>query len=206
MMSSDTIVDLYERHAEEFDRDRGRSLQERAWLDRFLTHVPLSGSVLDAGCGMGEPIARYILEAGRQVVGIDSSPSLIRKCRTRFPGGDWIVADMRQLALDRRFDGILAWDSFFHLGVDDQRAMFARFAAHANPGAPLMFTSGPGYGEAIGNVWGEPLYHASLDSTEYRQLLLTNGFSVLSHLIEDPTCGKHTVWLAKFCPSQVHAA
>src|SRR5262245_54278680 len=110
MMSSDTIIDLYERHAEKFDRDRVRSLQERAWLDRFLTHVPLSGSVLDAGGGMGEPIARYILEAGRRIVGIDSSPSLIRMCRTRLPGADWIVTDMRQLALGRRFDGILAWD------------------------------------------------------------------------------------------------
>jgi SAM-dependent methyltransferase len=113
MMSSDTIIDLYERHADDFDRDRGRSLQERAWLDRFLSHVPLSGSVLDAGCGMGEPIARYILEAGRQVVGIDSSPSLIRMCRTRFPAGDWMVTDMQKLSLNRTFDGILAWDSFF---------------------------------------------------------------------------------------------
>lgn len=197
-MCSEAIVDLYERHANEFDKDRGRSLQEKAWLDKFLSHVPPSGCVLDVGCGMGEPIARYLIEAGHQVVGIDSSPSLIHMCRTRFPTSQWAIADMRQMALGKRFDGLLAWDSFFHLKVDDQRAMVARFAAHALPGAPLMFTSGPVHGEAIGTFFGEPLYHASLDPSEYRQLLVANGFSVLSYLADDPTCGKHTVWLARY--------
>jgi hypothetical protein len=34
-MCSEAIVDLYERHANAFDKDRGRSLQEKAWLDKF---------------------------------------------------------------------------------------------------------------------------------------------------------------------------
>ena len=70
-MSSEAIIDLYERHAREFDRDRNRSLHERAWLDRFLSYVTPSGCVLDVGCGMGEPIARYVIDAGFRVVGID---------------------------------------------------------------------------------------------------------------------------------------
>jgi 2-polyprenyl-3-methyl-5-hydroxy-6-metoxy-1,4-benzoquinol methylase len=196
-MRSDAIVDLYERHATEFDRDRSRSLQERAWLDRFLRSVRASGTVLDIGCGMGEPIARYLLEAGYRVTGIDSSPSLIQLSRIRFPAAEWLVADMRELALGRRFDGVLAWDSFFHLGWDDQRAMFPRFAAHARPGAPLLFTSGPARGEAIGSFCGEPLYHASLDPDEYRELLAANRFSVLSYVADDPSCGGHTVWFAR---------
>jgi cyclopropane fatty-acyl-phospholipid synthase-like methyltransferase len=195
-MSRDAIVDLYERHSDVYDRDRGRSLQERAWLDRFLGHVPAGGTVLDIGCGMGEPIARYIIEHGFSVVGIDSSPSMIARCRARFPDHDWIVADMRELALGRRFEGVMAWDSFFHLGVDDQRAMFPRFAAHAEPGAPLMFTSGTSEGEAIGSWCNEPLYHASLDPAEYERLLASNGFRVREHVAEDAQCGHHTVWLA----------
>lgn len=197
-MCHDSIVDLYERHARDFDRDRGRSLQERAWLDRFLGHVRPAGVVLDIGCGMGEPIARYLLEAGFGVVGIDSSPSMIEMCRTRFPGSEWIVGDMRQLELERRFDGLLAWDSFFHLHLDDQRAMFPRFAAHAVPGAPMMFTTGTSHGEAIGSFGGEPLYHGSLDPAEYERLLLANGFGVLSYVPDDPACGAHTVWLTQY--------
>jgi hypothetical protein len=197
-MCWDAVADLYERHARDFDRDRSRSLEEKAWLERFLHHVRPSGVVLDLGCGMAEPIARYILEAGFRVVGLDTSPSLIGMCRARFPGSEWIVADMRYLGLDRRFDGLLAWDSFFHLHRDDQRGMFPRFAAHAAAGAPLMFTSGPSHGEAVGSCGGEPLYHGSLDPSEYERLLVANGFSVLLHLADDPGCGGHTVWLAQY--------
>ena len=194
----DSIADLYERHARAYDRDRGRSLQERAWLDRFLGHVPRGGTVLDVGCGMGEPIARYFLECGVRVVGVDASPTLIEYCRARFPESEWVVADMRELELGRRFDGVLAWDSFFHLRMEDQREMFSRFAEHARPGAPLMFTSGTAEGEAIGSYCGEPLYHASLGTAEYERLLAMNGFSVRAHAPDDPECGGHTVWLATY--------
>jgi SAM-dependent methyltransferase len=198
-MSKEAIIDLYERHAHEYDRDRGHSLQgERAWLDQCLLCVPAGGAVLDVGCGTGAPIAAYILQRGFRVVGVDASPSMIQMCRSRFPEGEWVLQDMRALELGRCFDAILAWDSFFHLGMEEQRAMFPRFAAHALPSAPLLFTSGPREGEAIGSYCGEPLYHASLDPAEYRRLLSANGYAVRAHVAEDPACGEHTVWLATY--------
>ena len=195
-MSHDTIIGLYERHARAFDRERGRTLPEQPWLDRFLGFVPASGTVLDVGCGMAEPIAAYVIATGRAVVGLDASHTLIGLCRTRFPEQEWIVGDMRVLALGRKFDGVLAWDSLFHLHLDAQRGMFARLAAHARPGAPLLFTSGVSEGEAIGEYCGEPLYHASLEPAEYERRLAAHGFAVRAHVVEDPACGCHTVWLA----------
>ncbi len=194
---SERIISLYQRFALDWDRERERSLLERAWLDRFLALLPLNPSILDMGCGAAEPIAGYFIEKGCDVTGIDSSASLIGMCKDRFPDQDWIVADMRSLSLDRRFDGILAWDSFFHLCPEDQRRMIPIFSKHANPRAALMFTSGTSHGEAIGNYRGEPLYHGSLDEAEYRSLLDQNGFDVVSHVVEDPHCGHHTVWLAQ---------
>ncbi|MNL50284.1 hypothetical protein D3C87_1732870 [compost metagenome] len=75
--------------------------------------------------------------------------------------------------------------------------MFARFGAHAEPGATLMFTSGSAAGVAVGTFEGEPLYHASLDPQDYRDLLGEHGFDVVSHVTEDPACGGATVWLAR---------
>lgn len=198
-MSTDAsgIPELYERRARDYDRDRGRSLQERAWLDRFLEGVKPGGTVLDLGCGMGEPIASYVLGTGCMVIGVDTSPSLIAMCRARLPQGEWLVADMRTLDLGKRVAGLLAWDSFFHLTPDDQRQMFGVFAAHAAPGARLMFTSGPSEGESMGSYHGEPLYHASLDPAEYRSLLAAQGFEVDAFEPDDPACGGHTVWLVR---------
>jgi SAM-dependent methyltransferase len=197
--AADDIVALYERQARAWAGDRSRQSQffEKAWLDRFLSFVAPGGTVLDLGCGFGKPMAAYVLGAGFKVCGVDSSPTMIAMARENFPDEEWRIADMRKLTFARGFAGILAWDSFFHLGFEDQRGMFAVFAEHAAPGAPLMFTSGPRYGEAIGTLHGEMLYHASLDPQEYRDLLAANGFAVVDQKSEDPGCGGHTVWLAR---------
>src|SRR5207342_1130917 len=196
-MASERIVSLYEENAAAWDAQRGRDLFERPWLERFCALLPPGGEVLDVGCGMGEPIASWLLSRGFEVTGVDSSPSLIELCRTRFPGHAWVACDMRALELGRGFHGLLAWHSFFHLSPADQPPMFERFAAHLSPGGAPMFTSGWDEGEAIGEWQGEPLYHGSLDSAEYRALLATNGFEVVDHVVSDPDCGYATIWLAR---------
>jgi SAM-dependent methyltransferase len=197
-VNHERIVGLYEENAAAWDRLRGRELFEQPWIDRFAGELPQGGTLLDLGCGSGEPIARHLVDRGFAVTGVDSSPSLIALCRERFPAGEWIVGDMRRLDLDRRFDGLIAWHSLFHLSPDDQRPMFARFAAHLKPGGALLFTSGHDAGVRLGEWRGEPLYHASLDPAEYAALLAGSGFDLLHHRLRDPDCGEATVWLARY--------
>ncbi|CVE17274.1 Mg-protoporphyrin IX methyl transferase [Serratia marcescens] len=159
--------------------------------------TPANARLLDLGCGNGAPIAAYFIEQGYRVTGVDSAQAMIARCRQRFPQQEWRKMDMRQLDLPAKFDGLLAWDSFFHLARDDQRRMFPLFRRHAGPHAALMFTSGPADGVAIGSFEGQPLFHASLAPEEYRRLLQVNGFRVVDHVVEDPACGGRTVWLAQ---------
>lgn len=191
------IIGLYERHVHAWDAGRSRTLFEKPWLDRFAALLPPNASILDIGCGAGEPIAAYLAGRGFHMTGIDSSAAMIALAEARMPRQTWLVGDMRHLALGRRFDGIIAWDSFFHLTREDQRAVFPIFRAHAGAGCALLFTSGPYDGEAIGTFEGEPLYHASLAPEIYRSLLAEAAFSVIGHVSEDPECGRHTVWLAR---------
>jgi SAM-dependent methyltransferase len=194
---SDDVIALYRRHGAAWIKARGTELKiERAWLDRFCAVLPKDARILDLGCGSGEPMARHLIDRGYDVTGLDSSSQMIEMFHRNFPAAQTHIADMRTLSLGERFDGLLAWDSFFHLSFDAQRAMFPIFRDHANAGAALMFTSGPSHGEAIGTLEGVPLYHASLDPDEYRALLDAHGFDIVRHVAEDPACGGHTVWLA----------
>lgn len=192
------IIGLYERHAAAWHRRRNPVASlEAGWLTRFVAHLPASAEVLDVGCGTGAPIATWLSVQGFTITGVDSSAAMLERARERLPAHTWLQADMRTLQLGRSFAGVLAWDSFFHLDFDDQRTMFAVFADHAAPGAPLMFTSGPAHGEAIGDFEGEPLFHASLSPDEYRALLAQHGFEEVAFVPEDRGCGRHTVWLVR---------
>lgn len=192
------IVGHYEKHAAAWDRDRQNShWNDRIWHDRFIAGFAAGAEVLDLGCGPGRPVARHMVERGLRVTGVDSSPTMIAFCRERLPDQEWIVGDMRQLALGRSFDGILAWDSFFHLDHDDQRRMFAVFAGHARAGTLLMFNTGPQHGEGIGEYRGDPVYHASLAPAEYQALAARFGFRVLQNATNDALAGGRTVWLCQ---------
>lgn len=193
-LAAERITGLYRRHAALFDGARSRALFERGWLDRFAALLPRGGRVLDVGCGMGEPLARHLAGLSLAITGLDASPELLALARARLPDQAWIEGDMRALDLRRGFDGVMAWDSLFHLDAAAQRATLPRLCAHAM--RALMFTSGPRAGVAIGRFGGEALFHASLDPEEYRTLLARAGFRVVAHRAEDPGCGHHTVWLA----------
>lgn len=195
---SSLIAGHYERHARAWDADRRRgSWNDKPWFERFVPLLPKGATVLDLGCGGGAPVALHLVESGMQVTGVDTAPSLIALCRERMPGQEWVVGDMRALSLGRRFDGILAWDSFFHLTHDDQRRMFDVFADHSTPGTILMFNAGPAHGRAIGSYRGDLLYHASLAPAEYESQLHRAGFEIVAHVAEDQDTGGRTAWIAR---------
>ena len=190
-------VEVYERNAARFDTDRTKALMEKTWLDRFASLLPAGGSVLDAGCGSGDPIALYLTRLGHRVTGIDAARAMIDLARDRFPGGDWRQADLRRLDLGQTFDGVIGWDSFFHLSPEEQRTTLPRLAAHLAPQGALMLTVGPEAGEVAGHVGEDPVYHASLSPEEYEQQLAGLGLRILHFVRQDPDCGSHTVLLAR---------
>lgn len=200
-MTPDDILTTYDRVAADFLAQRSRSLFEKRWLDRMLGIAPANGGrrrLLDLGCGTGQPIATYLSERGMEITGVDGAAGMIALFKAALPRAVAHHTDMRSLALGAPFDAILAWDSFFHLSPSDQREMFPIFRRHAAPNAALMFTTGPKAGESYGHAAGAPVYHASLDPQDYRDLLEANAFKVLDFTPEDPSCDYHTIWLARF--------
>jgi SAM-dependent methyltransferase len=205
--AASSIVAHYERHARGWDADRrAGGWGDKTYIERFRSFLPAGASVLDLGCGGGDPVALHMTASGFRVTGVDSSPTLLSLCRERMPEQEWIVTDMRSLALGRQFDGMLAWDSFFHLSPGDQRMMFGVFATHAHACSFLMFNAGPSEGEAVGAYRGDPLYHASLDPSEYETLLAGAGFELIEHSVGDFAKGGRSYWLARAIEPQDRCA
>lgn len=187
---------VYERQADVWHRQRTRDLNERKWLDRFMSGLNPSGRLLDLGCGSGDPIGAYLIAQGFEVHGIDYSRAMIALAQELVPSGHWQVQDMRRLELEGDFSGIVSWDAFFHLTRNEQRTLLPKLVDMIRPGGALLLTVGPGDGEVDGRVGGEPVYHASLSSDEYRDLLSKSEFSDIVFTPEDPDVMERSVLLA----------
>jgi len=201
MTRNTEVAAQYEEIADWFDANRNKSLFEKPYLDRIVAGAP-GKNLLDLGCGTGEPMAAFFIAQGFQVTGMDIAPRMVEMAQSRFPAHKFSVGDMRHADFGGKhdvikYDVILAWDSFFHLTGDDQRAMFPKFGRHATPKAMLLFNTGPGEGTAYGVMEGHDIHHASLSAAEYKTLLENAGFQVIVHTVEDPACGGRTVWLAQ---------
>ncbi|HAU1151569.1 TPA: class I SAM-dependent methyltransferase [Legionella pneumophila] len=196
--NKDNVYQVYDEIIDWFDHARTKDLKmEKSYLNFIQKHLPLNSKILDVGCGTGEPIAKFLIKAGYIVTGIDASKRMIDLCKQRFPKEKWLIADMRTLDLNEKFHAVIAWHSFFHLSHEDQRSTLKLLASYVDQNGLFIFTSGPEYGEVWSDNGGHELYHASLSTEEYKQILIDNNFKILIHKIRDPECGEATVWVAQ---------
>ncbi len=192
-MRPEDILPTYEKVGPAFAAQRNCTLWEKPLLEWLLASAP-GPRMLDIGCGGGLPIARYLVDQGAQVTAIDGAHSMVTLCRENVPEATVLQADMRNFELGQRFDGLIAFNSFFHLSPVDQAKAFACFTAHAGPGASLVVTTGPEAGEKVGAVEGEPVYHASLSPADYRALFTKHGWREHAFRPEAPAFHGHTIW------------
>jgi SAM-dependent methyltransferase len=119
---------------------------------RLADEGAFTGSVLDAGCGLGDN-ALHLAALGLEVLGIDvaeTALSLAReKAAARGLDADFVLADALQLdRLGREFETVLDCALFHSFDNDERRDYVASLASVTSPGATvylLCFSDvGPG--------------------------------------------------------------
>lgn len=129
----------------------------RAFDDAVLGPLPLrpGARVLDLGCGVGDLTARVadvVLEAGSGlVVGVDLSPSSIRRARARWqrPGLHLRVGALQHLAQvvpETGFDAVMSVATLHWVPWEDHPALLATVRERLAPGGTLSVDMG-GHGQ-----------------------------------------------------------
>jgi len=76
-------------------------------------------TVLDVGCGQGSLLADlHTIFPRAGLYGTDFSPTSIVKARQRLPHGEFLVMDLTQKALNRKFDLVVCTDVLEHIEDD----------------------------------------------------------------------------------------
>lgn len=106
-------------------------------VDLLSRLVPAPATVLDAGCGTGR-VGAELARRRYTVVGVDSDPSMLEVARDR-PGVEWLEGDLATLALDDRFDLVVAAGNVVvFLEPGTEREVVRRLAAHLLPDGLLV--------------------------------------------------------------------
>ena len=194
----ENVYKVYDKIASWFSKNRNTALMEKEYLDDLIKLIPTEGYVLDLGCGTGKPILEYLISKRLNVTGIDASKEMLSIAEKNFPEIEFLLQDMRFLNLNKKFDAIIAWHSFFHLPIVDQPSVLKYFKKYLNPNGVILFTSGTEFGEKWGVNGGECLFHASLSTDEHAKLLKKHNFKILRHVVNDINCGNATIWMARY--------
>lgn len=135
----------WDREAEHFDEEPDHGLRDpavrTAWRDLLGEIVPPSGSaVADLGCGTGS-VAGLLVELGHRVDGVDFSPEMVRRARTKMPEatfrvGDAAVPPLSSGAYDVVFCRHVLW------ALPEPVQVVGRWAALLRPGGVMVLVEG----------------------------------------------------------------
>ena len=95
---------LWDQEAASFDDEPDHGLAEAgtraAWRDLLLGELPPAPArIADLGCGTGT-LTRLLTDEGYVVDGVDFSPEMIRRARTKVPEATFVVGDASNPALE----------------------------------------------------------------------------------------------------------
>lgn len=96
--------------------------------------------VLDLGCGLGAALAAA-QNAGAEVAGIDPSPSMVERAKSRLPGAEIVVGSAEKIPFpDDSFTGAVAIATYHHWA--DHSAGLAEARRVLAPGGRLLIVEG----------------------------------------------------------------
>jgi len=156
------------------------------YLDNLCDLLPEDSSILDVGCGTGVPLTQDLVDRGFRVHGIDISPHMIKLAIQNVPDASFELADIVSWTAGRTFNGILAWDSLFHLKTEDQVTTIRKIHDALTPNGVALLTFGGKMGEILSSMLGRKFYYNSLSTEEYTEVIDSIGFNVISIESDQP--------------------
>jgi SAM-dependent methyltransferase len=146
MQNTSETIAYYDKSADAFE-EQTADLDMSAIQLRFLAHMPPSGTILDAGCGVGRD-ALFFAQRGYRVTAFDASAEMVARARRRV--GE--LAAVRQMGFEDvdwmdTFDGIWACASLLHVATAELPSVTRRLVTALRPGGAWYLSFKYGEGE-----------------------------------------------------------
>jgi ubiquinone/menaquinone biosynthesis C-methylase UbiE len=187
----------YDKIAEEYQIDR-HAFDHSKELTEFAGLLPKNGKVLDVGCGAGVPVAKFLVEAGFEVVGIDFSEKMLKLARKNVPQATFIRKNMTKMDFaDNSFDGLTAFYSIIHVPREKHSPLFKSFNRILRPYGIMLVCMGPDDWESTEEYYGIRMFWSQYSPEKSSQIVNDAGFEVISDKILERGKERHYWILAR---------
>jgi 2-polyprenyl-3-methyl-5-hydroxy-6-metoxy-1,4-benzoquinol methylase len=168
-------IEAYEQYALEFLQRRDTSLVGVRTAERWARSLKPNSNVLEIGCGGGIPVTQTLVDSGLNLWAIDSSPTMVKTFRDRYP--DIPVECASVLESDffqKKYDAVISIGLIFILNEEGQLKMLSRVSEILRSGGNFLFTAPVEVGEWEDVVTGQKLL--TLGEDVYLAALRSSGF------------------------------
>jgi 2-polyprenyl-3-methyl-5-hydroxy-6-metoxy-1,4-benzoquinol methylase len=196
MNLTEQVFSSYNKIADQWNAARISAFDPK-YIDLLLEHLADKAEILDAGCGAGMPIARYLVDRGCSVFGIDASEAMLEIAKQQVPEARFVLGDMLVHESKERYTGIVAWDSIFHIPRVQHLNIFQKFHQWLLPNGALLLSLGGSMWEGISEMFGHEFFYSGFAPNESLRLLEKAGFEILLSEIDDPSHQGHIAVLCK---------
>ncbi|HEV8139928.1 MAG TPA: class I SAM-dependent methyltransferase [Pyrinomonadaceae bacterium] len=176
-----------------------------SYVDRLLDGLPPRATVLDLGCGTGNPIARHIIDRGFHVVGVDQSQKMLAIAQRVIPEAELIHADMIDVQFTQQFAAAILWDSAFHVQREQHERIYRKVAGALEAGGRMLLSVGGEGAESLDStfagltseMFGATFFYDAFEPQLARQLIETAGFEIELWEVDDPSSHGHIAVIAR---------
>jgi len=176
----------YDQVAQDYARLEGETEWPRMrWLRKLLNRLEPGSSVLDLGCGSGDP-ADIEISKEHKVTGVDISQAQINLARQNVPTGHFIHGDAGSVEFqEAHFDAVVSFYTLEHVPRKEHETILQRIYQWLRDGGFLLISIEAGdFDDVMGEWLGVPMFISCFDPETMKQLVTESGFEILETAIE----------------------
>jgi len=121
--------------------DQANGIRQHAQALAFLDAAP-DGWALNVGCGCNTRFNALLRERGLRIEGVDISKRMLALAREADPDVVLHHADVCAWQPERRYRFISAWDSIWHVKLEEQRPLMLKLMRALDAGGVFIFSAG----------------------------------------------------------------
>jgi len=180
---SELVRNGYSKIAKTYHEQRDKYKNTRL-LGMLLKRLRNGSRIIDLGCGAGIPVAKFIMDKGCLVTGIDFAAGMLELARKNVPKARFMKMDITKMNFKpNSFDGAVSFYAMIHIQRQKHSHTYKKLHKILKPNAIMLInacgTDANGWEGYEKDYLGVPMFWSFYGPNKTLRLIKNAGFEIL---------------------------